>query len=513
MALRQSSPIPETIYDLFVVFDDRDDTAKDTILPELTKHDINYCSLQEHTLPGARAFGSLFGLVTHARRILCIISKCLSKNERYKYMIQSACFEPTMRRKFISLVTDGELTHRNGFSCLRQCPIIKVKGDWVSELKTEMLTIIPEYCILYTRSGASNFILSKGLILQQMDLDLYGVLIKARNKNFVIDLPEFSRHVDKHSRYNVPQVCEDCGYLCDLDTTISLGFTDEFLSNENGKFGDSDLSKGLLELMKSVMDAYNPHSKSNLWSVSCAVNGEYTKPHATYIKDMFGSVVYALLNKAASKMDVPFLPEFADIEQRKETIRNVGEINDEAKIDDIAQAGFVCIAKPDRMQCFQCGWHMPLSVMDIEPMLYHASYMPLCPYIQKTLRKEDFPPVRVHHKKFDNSDLSTDNVEDDFKEFAEAGFYRNGFEQVIECISCGTCIIVNNAKTNPWETHALLAPDCKFLLEKKGEEFVKSVNRIRATDQESTIVTYALTDFSFNHRDEWPGILFTPDTI
>lgn len=504
---------PENVYDIFVVFDDHDYIAKDSILPELTNQNISYCSLQEHVLPGARAFGGLFGLVTQAKRILCIVSKSLAGNETYKYMIQSACFDPTMRRKFINLITDGELSHRNGFLCLRQSPSIKFGDGWVAELQTEMLTVIPEYCILYTRSGTSNFALSKGILLQQMDLDLYGVLIKTKNKNFLIDMPVFSKHVDKHLKYRVPEVCEDCGYLNHLDTTISLGFTDEFLSNENSRFGDSELSKGLLELMKCVMDAYNPHSKSNLWSVSCSVNGEYRPPHANYIKDMFGSVVYGLLNKAASKMGVPFLPDFEDIEKRKESLREIAEIEDETKQDIIAKAGFVCIAKPDRMQCFQCGWHMPLSVMDLDPMLYHASYMPLCPYVQKNLPKEEFPPIRVHHKKFDNSDLSTDDVDEDFKEFAEAGFYRNGFEQVIECISCGTCIIVNNAKTNPWETHALLAPDCKFLLEKKGEEFVKSVNRIRATDQESTIVTYAITDFSFNHRKDWPGILFTPDTI
>ncbi|CAG2190300.1 BIRC2_3 [Mytilus edulis] len=498
-------------YQLFVFYDDSDEQARDDILPVLESEHISFSSLQENGMPGTYTFDTAFSLVAKSRKVLIIFSKSLSVNKKSSHMIKSACTEPSIRRKIITLITNGKVSSVNGLFCLRDTSIIRFNTNWVSNLKTELLTIIPSYSILHANTGASNFVSSKGLLLQQMDMDLYGVLITARNKNFLIDLPEFYKHINEHTKLNIPQACEDCGFLCDLNTTISLGFTDDFLETEEEKFGDSEMSKGLLELMKCVMDAYNPHSKSNLWSVSCSVSGEYKPSHAYYINDMFGSVVYALLNKAASKMQVPFLPEFEDIDKRRETLKN---IEDQSRRETIALAGFVCIAEPDRMQCFQCGWHIPLSAMDLEPMLYHASYMPLCPYVQQTLAPERFPPYRVHHKKFDNSDLSTeDDGDEDFQKFADAGFYRNGFEHVIECMSCGLCIIINNANTSPWDTHALLSPTCKFVLEKKGIDFIKSVNAQRSTDKEPTIITYALTDFSFDHRTNWPSILFTPDTI
>lgn len=73
-------------------------------------------------------------------------------------------------------------------------------------------------------------------------------------------------------------------------------------------------------------------------------------------------------------------------------------------------------------------------------------------------------------------------------EFAEAGFYSIGIQDYTRCFYCGIGLRGWDNTDIPWKQHAKFSSSCKYLLDKKGEEFVKSQQIFkRDMDKDSAI--------------------------
>ncbi|KAF6038364.1 BIRC7 [Bugula neritina] len=71
----------------------------------------------------------------------------------------------------------------------------------------------------------------------------------------------------------------------------------------------------------------------------------------------------------------------------------------------------------------------------------------------------------------------------------EAGFYFTGFEDQVRCFYCSGGLRSWQTSDDPWEEHARWFPDCNFLLQQKGEGYVKDVrDKTPASKKELFIV-------------------------
>ncbi|KAL1492134.1 hypothetical protein ABEB36_012622 [Hypothenemus hampei] len=62
---------------------------------------------------------------------------------------------------------------------------------------------------------------------------------------------------------------------------------------------------------------------------------------------------------------------------------------------------------------------------------------------------------------------------------AKAGFYYVGMADQVICFYCGGMLANWKQKDDPWEQHALWFPECPYLLQQKGSDYIKNVKENR----------------------------------
>ena len=62
------------------------------------------------------------------------------------------------------------------------------------------------------------------------------------------------------------------------------------------------------------------------------------------------------------------------------------------------------------------------------------------------------------------------------EQLCDAGFYYSGFDDQVRCFYCAGGIREWSDGDDPWEEHARWLPDCSFLLNKKGKDYVDDVH-------------------------------------
>ena len=61
-----------------------------------------------------------------------------------------------------------------------------------------------------------------------------------------------------------------------------------------------------------------------------------------------------------------------------------------------------------------------------------------------------------------------------------------------------------------WNLHATLSPNCEYLLRKKGDHFINTINFSNKQNSEPTIVTLFLVTLKGEKNIDWPGFIFLP---
>ncbi|KAF6715420.1 E3 ubiquitin-protein ligase XIAP [Oryzias melastigma] len=157
---------------------------------------------------------------------------------------------------------------------------------------------------------------------------------------------------------------------------------------------------------------------------------------------------------------------------------------------DLAEAGLFCVGRSDRVQCFCCGG--TLNARDLKDNAWeeHSRSFPHCFFIlghnvgnvplqmdedeESGYTEKDCPPCM----KTLTGRLGTFNGVQhpvDPKRLAEAGFYSTGKGDKVVCFTCGGGLENWKRQHDPFQQHARQYPGCRFLMGKKGQEFINNI--------------------------------------
>lgn len=89
-------------------------------------------------------------------------------------------------------------------------------------------------------------------------------------------------------------------------------------------------------------------------------------------------------------------------------------------------------------------------------------------------------------------------------EFARAGFYYSGDEDNVRCWYCGGGVRHWGRDDDPWEEHARLYPDCEFLLQQKGPEFISEISSRQRANTPEPPAMIQTARYSSSSSDESP---------
>lgn len=91
-------------------------------------------------------------------------------------------------------------------------------------------------------------------------------------------------------------------------------------------------------------------------------------------------------------------------------------------------------------------------------------------YINLDSRRESFP------KNFPIQEITA-------HEFSEAGFFFGGIGDRTKCFFCGVGLTNWNDIDDPWKQHAKFSPNCVYLEDRMGNEFLSRICRVKILEQ------------------------------
>lgn len=63
-------------------------------------------------------------------------------------------------------------------------------------------------------------------------------------------------------------------------------------------------------------------------------------------------------------------------------------------------------------------------------------------------------------------------------------YIYSGYSDYVCCFSCGGSLSEWRPNDDPWVEHAYWFPECTFVLQNKGEEFVQQIQLVKKADDE-----------------------------
>ena len=64
------------------------------------------------------------------------------------------------------------------------------------------------------------------------------------------------------------------------------------------------------------------------------------------------------------------------------------------------------------------------------------------------------------------------------RRFAKAGFFFTGKDDHMRCFECGKTLLDNiNYDEDIWDQHAFWSPSCNYVIQEKGREYIKNVQK------------------------------------
>lgn len=170
---------------------------------------------------------------------------------------------------------------------------------------------------------------------------------------------------------------------------------------------------------------------------------------------------------------------------------------------DLAKAGFFFTGCGDHVRCFYCGCGLRWWKEDDQPFEEHARFFPTCnnliackgeAFIKRVQEKYNrttqssnvidltaplspkFASLSERQKSYCHRGFPA-NCPMDVIDLANSGFFYTGYSDHVSCFNClltlGTWVQTDNA----WERHARWSSGCCYLIDMKGEAFVKEIQQ------------------------------------
>ncbi|NXF93784.1 BIR7B protein, partial [Eubucco bourcierii] len=177
---------------------------------------------------------------------------------------------------------------------------------------------------------------------------------------------------------------------------------------------------------------------------------------------------------------------------------------------DLVKAGFFFVGPRDDVQCFCCGGVLRDWAHGSCPIAEHLKFFPSCKFIRgEDVGNQEMLPLQAISDTVDGQFLSllqgVGSEETDLldhpgcpemeteemrlstfhnwpqhadmrpEQLARAGFYYTGRGDLVRCFHCDGGVRSWSLGDDPWREHARWYPECVFVLQAKGPEYVSSV--------------------------------------
>ena len=171
----------------------------------------------------------------------------------------------------------------------------------------------------------------------------------------------------------------------------------------------------------------------------------------------------------------------------------------------LAQAGFYYLELDDRVRCFSCHVGLCNWKENLCPWKEHAIHNRNCEFLLQ-VRGHDY--IKAMKKDGENSYSSFQDRLESFNDWeyeqiqpkkllAEAGFIYTKDKDLVRCFKCNLGLSMWASDNCPWREHATHNPDCDFLNQEKGQEYIKVVK----SDNEEPYNSYERRLLSFSGWD------------
>ncbi|NXG01230.1 BIR7B protein, partial [Sakesphorus luctuosus] len=195
---------------------------------------------------------------------------------------------------------------------------------------------------------------------------------------------------------------------------------------------------------------------------------------------------------------------------------------------DLVEAGFFYVGPRDEVQCFCCGGVLKDWRRGDCPIIEHLNFFPSCKYIcgenvgnqemlhlqevsdtvdgqflslfQETALPNDpeYPEMVTEEMRLSTFQNWPQNSHISPEQLARAGFFYTGRGDVVRCFYCDGGVSSWSFGDDPWREHAKWHPECEFLLQSKGRQFVSTAQETFST----TLLAPLGLFFSFFGKDE-----------
>lgn len=153
-----------------------------------------------------------------------------------------------------------------------------------------------------------------------------------------------------------------------------------------------------------------------------------------------------------------------------------------ASATQFAQAGFIYIGPPDRVQCVMCQGILKNWNDNDLPIEEHRKHFPDCTFVKEYFsrpslartgpRHPNFERLSARRTSFNNWDMTRNPTP---AELAQAGFFYAGHGDSVKCFHCDGGLRNWEPNDDPWREHARWFPKCGFVKAHKGQAFIDEV--------------------------------------
>ncbi|XP_063423903.1 uncharacterized protein LOC134707789 [Mytilus trossulus] len=495
------------MYDVFIVYDDKDVFTQETLVPVFENQKLEYCSFYD--FPGKTKHSILESLDPFPDKILVVISDELCQNEMEKYAIAyilSYAFHiygnaSKMFNHVISFITSGSITIKNGLFQLLETTIIDYNStaaikDLVSKIRLKLMP----FCNILAKNDIAGTLSLHGLSLKVLHSQIFGLIISSQKLCLQIDLDEYFRYRQKHQDHKTVDVLGQSDVLRSPETKVFI-----ILNNSSNKF-----KKAVSNISNICSSLIGSCSDFKRWKLACSVAGKYGSAEENFLTNIYPNVWYEVTRNAVTNIVQPRFEKYSSDEERKNSFPTAWIKSDLDQVNKIAHAGFFYPGVGSNGQCYSCGCFLSNIQYHTNLQTYHASQYPECKFIQQTLSEDEIQNAISQFNNVDKKLSIASNLEKiyctyesrletfnrynisvlDVNRIAEAGFYCVALN-IIQCFKCCVRLFRIPQNENIWAIHANISPKCLYMYEKKGNEFISGMHdsKKHSICPEGTIIT------------------------
>ncbi|GFR79747.1 baculoviral IAP repeat-containing protein 2-like [Elysia marginata] len=153
-----------------------------------------------------------------------------------------------------------------------------------------------------------------------------------------------------------------------------------------------------------------------------------------------------------------------------------------ASAAEFAQAGFIYIGPPDRVQCVVCQGILKNWNDNDLPIEEHRKHFPDCAFVKEYFSRPSATRTGPRHPNFEKQSARRGSFENwDMTrtptpaQLAQAGFFYAGHGDSVKCFYCDGGLRNWEPNDDPWREHARWFPKCGFVKAHKGAAFITEV--------------------------------------